>query len=390
MNKKDMDKILTIDVEATTFQKGNPYSDRNRLCLVGSKFLDGEYNSQKVEYDNEPYGEAIRSFEENVRHAEILAGFNIKYEFGWLRRYNINIPKGVQVFDCQLAAYITSRQRQKLPSLDECLIRENLGRKSTEIDKYWDNGINTDQIPWGELVSYNRSDVEQTEALFLRYWESPFRDLILASSYDILITSTAEFNGILWDREKAKEKILEIDQQVYELDQRLSEIYPNVPINWASPAQLSTVLFGGSIDEHYKEEYEFVYKRGGTALKRRNATKTHFMPRIIDPDPKTKLAAENQYSTEESVLQRLIQSKIPKKGRNIIELVLRRKGLEKLKGTYYGGYTNKLDNMDWTGNIIHSNFHHTITDTSRLSSSGPNIQNIPDEVRECVISRYDS
>lgn len=78
-------------------------------------------------------------------------------------------------------------------------------------------------------------------------------------------------------------------------------------------------------------------------------------------------------STSEEALTKVFKET----GDPIVELILSYRGLEKLRGTYVEGLRSKCDSKG----IIHTNFNQTGTDTGRLSSSGPNIQNIPqDEV----------
>jgi DNA polymerase I-like protein with 3'-5' exonuclease and polymerase domains len=194
---------------------------------------------------------------------------------------------------------------------------------------------------------------------------------------------------LLWDRETSEYLAGECDKQVVEINEQLSMLFPDVLVNWSSPEQLSSVLFGGKIIEKYQEDFEFVYKNGKTKMKQRWAQREYVLPGFFEPNPKTKLQKEGQYSTEEGVLQKILNTKTkPKKGLDIIRLVLRRKGIEKLKGTYYNGFNNRIQSMDWDGNYMHTTFNHSLTDTGRLSSMGRNIQNIPEEARQCVVSRF--
>ena len=120
-------KILTVDTEATIFQKGNPYANRNKLCCVG--VYDGTtYHCYPIEYDSEPYGEHLQELRRLLEEAELLIGFNIKYDLHWLHRYlpGLHISN---VWDCQLGAFILSAQLTPYPSLDGVASGYGLDRK---------------------------------------------------------------------------------------------------------------------------------------------------------------------------------------------------------------------------------------------------------------------
>jgi DNA polymerase I-like protein with 3'-5' exonuclease and polymerase domains len=152
---------------------------------------------------------------------------------------------------------------------------------------------------------------------------------------------------------------------------------------WSSPSQLSAVLYGGTIKEEYKEEYEYTYKDGHVAKKLRNAVRELHFPQLVKPLPNTK--NNNGYSTDEGTLKKLKSSG---KAKQIISLLLRKRELDKAVGTYYHGLPKLIQEKGWEGNLIHGQLSHCRAATGRLSSKEPNQQNLDYGVRECIITRF--
>ena len=107
---------------------------------------------------------------------------------------------------------------------------------------------------------------------------------------------------------------------------------------------------------------------------------------MIEPLKGSELAKEGYYSTNEDVLRSL---KANAKGKKIIDALLERRGLEKLRGTYYDGIPNLLAEHDWQDSIVHGAFNQCVTITGRLSGTKPNQQNLPGDCKRFCISRYE-
>lgn len=112
---------LVFDTECTGAQrnKAHAYDMRNKMCNLGIKNIDtGETKIWKIEYDYEPYGQALQEIQKWFDQATVLIGVNIKFDLHWISRYGIGIPSNCRVFDCQNAFYILTAQQNKYPSLD--------------------------------------------------------------------------------------------------------------------------------------------------------------------------------------------------------------------------------------------------------------------------------
>jgi DNA polymerase I-like protein with 3'-5' exonuclease and polymerase domains len=204
-------KVTTLDVETTIFEKGNPFSRRNKLCYVGID-VDGSYSDFDIEYGNSPYGHHLPTIKETLESSELVVGFNLKFDLHWIKRYVPNITFPRRVWDCQLAEFILSNQQWVYPSLNESLVRRNLGTKLDVVNaEYWSHGLDTPVVPRDILTEYLRTDVTQTKALYLKQVEDfAKRDPKLLTLFriqcaDLLVLQEMEFHGMYFDVDKAED-----------------------------------------------------------------------------------------------------------------------------------------------------------------------------------------
>ena len=381
---------LVLDVETTTLNKGNPFDPRNRLCVVSWRTKDacGLY---KIEYDEEPYGASLAALQHLINIHEVLVVFNGKFDLHWLRKYGIQFCDK-RIWDVQLAYYILSRQTKKLPSLDAVAEALGFGQKLDQIKKYWESGLDTPQIPFGELSEYALQDVKLTEdcykALSAQLDALPdMRRLFTVSCADLLVLEEMEWNGMFYAVTESLEEAQCIKEQMEQIEERLIDILDHdyaIDINWNSPKQVSAILYGGEVEFAYKEKYLFNYKDGRVAEKERNATRFVSFPRLVEPNEKHKSEDGKTWSTAEPVIKHL---KATGKAKRLINLLLELSKLEKLHGTYLTGIPAIMTKHQWT-DYIHGQLNQTIAKTGRLSSSNPNMQNMPSDVDRFFVSRY--
>ena len=156
-----IDEILFLDVETTTHSKGHPFDPRNKLVsyvyhidgITGFRhFTDPDFRSTILEL---------------VRSNSILCGFNIKFDLHWLRNLGVIPYPDVKVWDLQLGEFILSGQKNRFASLEDTYQSYGMdGKKSHEIEDYWNAGINTDEIPPEVLERRGIGDVQPLPELF--------------------------------------------------------------------------------------------------------------------------------------------------------------------------------------------------------------------------------
>ena len=83
---------LILDVETTISNKGNPFDQSNKLMMIGL-LNDKEVAVYDIEYSVDPYKELLDNIQLAVDAADVLVGFNIKFDLHWLKRYGINFSK---------------------------------------------------------------------------------------------------------------------------------------------------------------------------------------------------------------------------------------------------------------------------------------------------------
>ncbi|NOI86091.1 DNA polymerase I [Vibrio sp. 99K-1] len=268
--------------------------------------------------------------------AQAKVGQNLKYDMSVLARYGIEM-KGIK-HDTMLASYVFNSVGGKhdMDSLalrflqHSCISFEQIAGKGKK-------QLTFNQIELGEASPYAAEDADITLRLHNRLMENIEQDEKLKAIYEeievplIPVMSRVERTGVFIDDMLLGAQSQEIAVRLDELEQKAYEIAEQ-EFNMNSPKQLQAILFE---------------KMGLPVIK------------------KTPSGAP---STNEEVLQELaLDYPLPK-------LIIEYRGLAKLKSTY----TDKLPKMinAETGRV-HTSYHQAVTATGRLSSTDPNLQNIP-------------
>lgn len=380
-------KFLVLDVE-TTFD-GHVFNPNHKLYMVGC--YDGTtISTYDIDYPSNPYGGEIQAIQRRIDDADILIGFNFKFDLHWLRRYGINFQHK-PIWDLQYAEYTISGQTWRMPSLDvACTNRGIEGKSSYIYDNFWSKGIDTDLIPRHELREYLSQDLRCTWNLFQLQrdylQERPkLKQLIWDGSQDLLVTEEMEWNGLKYNHEKSLELGNELLVDVAETDRALAEISGLDYINWSSTQHVSAVLYGGVVKYEVKEPYLFVYKDGRTKPKVRTVSVETTLPRMVAPLKNSETATDGYWSTDEGNLKQLRCSGVTKE---LINKILERKKIKKRVDTYFHGIPKKAKEMEWAGNIIHGQLNHCVAATARLASAKPNLQNLDPEACRCLETRF--
>ena len=259
---------------------------------------------------------------------------NFKFDYMMLRRAGLEIQG--KVFDTMIAAYlINADQKLKMDTLAE----EYLGYEPIPITDLIGSGRkqkSMDEFDPEEVRVYACEDADITlrlyEILSDKLEEDELDDIADHLEFPLIeVLAKMEMNGILLDKEMLNELSASLRDDLLELEQKIYE-KAGTEFNINSPKQLGEILFD---------------RMGLPAGKK---TKT------------------GQYSTAESVLKKLA------KDYEMPDLILEYRALSKLKSTYVDALP-KLINEE-TGRI-HTDFNQHIAATGRLSSSNPNLQNIP-------------
>lgn len=383
-----------FDVESSRFPDGSPYRASSYLVSFATY-----YEKEKEDfsyYTDADFTQRIRSVFEGTT---LLIGVNLKFDIGWYRRYGGTIPMGCRIWDCQLAEFILSGQTNSFASMDSLCRLYGLPDKQGGLEEYWDQGIETKDIPLQIVKDYNIGDCKRTWLIYQAQLKDPrmtpeLHKLILLQGADLLVLQDMEQNGFKYNAAKSLEKGGQLQQRLQEIEDELNELVKCPSFNWNSGYHLSAFLYGGKISEDVFEVVRLEYKSGprkGQAYERNKhvETKVYDYPGLFKPLPKTELklsTPENKlYETNEPVLRQLpCRNKLQK---HVIDLILERAEIAKLIDTYLLKLPQRMIDSEW-GGVIHGTYNQCVARTGRLSSSAPNMQNIPILVDNFFESRY--
>ncbi len=388
--------VVTFDVETSTKNKGNPFTESGKLVSYSIKPDNGD-----VSFNYHTSIDFLTELRLLMQQAKLLVGFNLKFDLHWASRQGIKPPERVRIWDCQIAEFIITGQKGSYPSLDECCAKYGLGSKDDKIAEYWKLGIDTEFIPQDELAFYNNLDVELTYRLYLAQYAimtEKQRRLCTVMGLDLLCLQEMEENGVKFDIPLCLTKAQEAEEQLKTITEELLAFSPTTDINLGSGQHLSCLLYGGKFEIDYITEESATYKSGpkkGTEYaKNRHNEIVYVCPRLFEPLPKSETKLKKKlgdeeitiYVTDEDTLKQLKAKSKPQK--RLIELLLKRAELAKLLDTYYGKLPALLEKMEW-GEYLHGQYNQCVAATGRLSSSAPNMQNFSGDVDALLISRYD-
>lgn len=269
-------------------------------------------------------------------------GQHLKYDAHILSFYDINLLGSIHAkpnnwaMDTMLASYVINAAATR-HGMDD-LARHYLHTQTISFEDVAGKGakqVSFDQVAIDLASDYACEDADITYQLFELFSEKLAADENNAKLLHELEIPTAEIlcqmeaNGILIKRPFLNELSKRFDEEIIALEKRAYEV-AGEEFNLGSPKQLGEMLF------------EKLGVPGGKKTK------------------------SGQYSTGEAVLSKI--------NHPLVEIVLEYRGLSKLKSTY----TDALDNVaDSETDRVHTSYHQALTSTGRLSSTDPNLQNIP-------------
>lgn len=407
---------VILDVETTISNDGNPFDQTNKLCYVGIHKDDQNYLFP-IEYNEYPYASQIKEIASLLEDATCIVGFNLKFDLHWLRHY-LPTYRPPRIWDCQLHEFIRSNQNHAYPSLDDTCKEYGIAGKVGDIaEKYWNQGIDTTEIPEVELRNYLANDLLITKDLYLAQlaaFTGVRRKLFLLHCMDELVLQEMEYNGLYYATEESLRRGGEVHIERERIVGDLARLHPEVGtvINWGSPDHVSAVLFGGIIRYPSTEFVERTLKSGAVKRYERKCVgslgvsgllnpKEHGVPETLPTSAWSNEELERRnagrlaegkpelsrvYSTAEDVL-RNIRTRDPR-ARNTIRLLGQLATLKKLETTYFYGIPKLMEEMKWPPDKIHGQINQCRVITGRTSSSKPNLQNFDSVLKFLFYSRF--
>lgn len=339
-------EILSLDTETTST---NPIDAE----LVGLSFSVEEKKAFYVAVpDNrEEAKKIVNIFKPLYENPEILKiGQNLKYDLEVLHNYGVSLAG--PMFDTMIAHYLIQPElRHNMDYMAETLLHYRTIHIEELIGERGRNQRNMRDLKPAEVYEYAAEDADITlrlyNVLLPKLKECGAEQLFYEIEMPLMpVLAEMELNGIRIDTDSLAETSSILTSRMRQLETQIYEA-AGEEFNISSPKQVGEILFGKM--------------------------------KIVDKPKKTKTG---QYVTSEEVLQQL-RHKNP-----IVDDILAHRGLKKLLGTYVDALPKLINRR--TGHI-HTSFNQAVTSTGRLSSSDPNLQNIPvrgedgKEIRRCFI-----
>ncbi len=325
-------EILSLDTETTST---NPIDAE----LVGLSFAVEEHHAYYVPIppQREEAQKIMEIFRPVYENEEILkVGQNLKYDLEVLHNYDIEL-KG-KMWDTMIAHYLIQPElRHNMDYMAEIYLHYKTIHIDELIGPKGKNQRSMRDLDPQQIYEYAAEDADITLQLKnklepeLRKYDC--ENLFYQIEMPLMpVLAEMEMNGVCLDTASLAETSKQLTTRMNEIEQRIYEL-AGQSFNIASPKQVGEILFD--------------------KLK------------IVEKAKKTKTG---QYVTSEEVLQQL------RNKHEIVADILEHRGLKKLIGTYIDALPKLINPR--TGHI-HTSFNQTITATGRLSSSDPNLQNIP-------------
>ena len=336
-------EIFAFDTETTSL-------DYMRAELVGLSFSvrpgEAAYVPVAHDYDGAPKQISRRKVLEKLRpllesERPRVVGQNLKYDRNVLANYHIELNG--MAHDSMLQSYVLDSvgTRHDMASL----AGKYLGRTVTSYEDVAGKGakqVSFNRVPIEQAAAYAAEDADITLRLHGTLWpklasEPGLRELYTRIEMPMLgVIARMERNGVLIDREMLNRQSEELQEQMQETEQQAHRM-AGQPFNIGSPKQIREIL----------------YEKMQLPVRAKTPT--------------------GQPSTAESVLQELAaEHELP-------ALILKHREFSKLKSTY----TDRLPGqVNPDSGRVHTSYHQAVAATGRLSSSDPNLQNIPIRTEE--------
>ena len=339
-------EILSLDTETTST---NPIDAE----LVGLSFAVEENKAFYVAIpaNREEALQYVNIFKPLYENMETLkVGQNIKYDYEVLRNYGVDIQG--PMFDTMLAHYVLQPElHHNMDFMAETLLHYRTVHIEELIGPKGKHQKNMRDLDPKDVYEYAAEDADVTlklknvlePMLKEKGMERLFWDIEMPL---VKVLADMELNGVCLDTDSLKETERIFKERMARYEQHAYELAGET-FNISSPKQVGDILFGKM--------------------------------QLLDKPKKTRTG---QYVTSEEVLLQL-RDKAP-----IVDDILNYRGLKKLLGTYVEALPLLINKR--TGHI-HTSFNQAVTATGRLSSSDPNLQNIPvrdddgKEIRKCFV-----
>ncbi|MCC9167315.1 DNA polymerase I [Pontibacter harenae] len=342
---------ISFDTETTSV-------DAITAKLVGMSFsyIPGEAYYVPVPHDNQEEALAIVAEFKEILESTTIAkiGQNIKYDILVMKNYNVQVQG--PIFDTMLAHYLLEPEmRHNMDVLAETYLNYSPVPITDLLGSKGKNQLTMADLKPEQIKDYACEDADITLRL-KHHFEPLLQEQGLMKLFTdvetplVQVLADIEKEGISIDSNALADISRQLEVEITTIEKRIFEI-AGEEFNIGSPKQLGEILFD-KLELHGKSKIK--------------KTKT------------------GQYATGEEILSKMASE------HEIVRLILDHRELSKLKSTYVDALPQLVCSSD---NRVHTSFNQAVTATGRLSSTNPNLQNIPirtergREIRKAFVAR---
>ena len=447
---------LTLDVENTVTKRDgkmhmDPFEPDNTLVMVGILTDQGQCLTFPFDHADHPnqdhYYERVQML---LDEATVLIMHNAAHDLLWL--WESGFKYDGPVYDTMLAEYVLQRGIKKPLSLEACAERYDLDTKKQDtLKEYFKRGFSTRDIPYNELAEYCAADITATQQLaekqMLRLNSQDDAGLMntvdLTNQVAVCLARIYQ-RGFTVDMQALDSVRQEFEQERDELERDLQthvrRLMGDTPINLNSPEQLSWVVYsrkvtdkqywGNSIDPYQSDNTfrglmneltERLYKtkatqcrecngsgqvrkvkKDGTPFARTNKCTScggagyHLVAgkelaglKFKPPGPKW--ASANGFSTSKQNLEVLEKAARVKEMTEAVDFLSKVRRLSAID-TYLSSFVDGIRIHAKSDNKLHVRLNQHVASTGRLTSTNPNMQNMPRgstfPIKKVFVSRF--
>lgn len=423
--------VNNIGSNAVGTFKASPFCKDNRIVSYG--WLSRDDPNVHIDYMVEPTWDLSKIDTMVFHHAQFDIAYLLLHHKEEMTEW---IKNGGKIYCTMIAEYLLTNLQHKFPSLDDTCVKYGGIVKVDKMKEYWKVGVRTEDIPREDHDPYLTGDVENTHKIYLgqikKAKELGMENLFTCHFEALLGLIAMNINGMKFDVKFARQEAYRLSVELLKLKEYTSNFMASYFVtefetNPSSSQQLSCMLFGGQYK--YKKRGKILNPDGSIACKqeRRQIPKldedgspTYYKSgkrkgepilcwekydgepkekwyeylgkcKGLDfiPNPQWRLKDKRYYSVGEENILSLVKKAKTEEAKKFITSIVNMSTIEKDLSTYFIGYSKLV----WPDSgIIHPNFNTTSTDTGRLSSSKPNLQNLSakkgSKIKQCFVSRW--
>jgi len=415
---------LIVDLETYGFKTYKRFCnplDPNHYVVANCYKMKG--CEAQVEYNAE--GISIDTFFDNIEleSVDLLVGQNFKFDMLWFwgcERFQTWLKNGGKIWDTLQAEYLLrgqqgqvhgGRGRESL-SLDALSLKYGGTLKDEEVKADFKNGKTVLDIPKDKLIEYGKYDVINTEIVFLGQVKLAKRrgmvPIISVYNEHLLAVTEMEYNGMYFNKEKALESAKKIVKKLEVISSDAvgmltdNSLWPckDLEFKITSSKHLATLLYGGhasitkTVQMMDSEGGLIRFKTGKKAgeIKTRKEKHEIYIQGFSIPFDESWRTDSGGQGTGTDVLKDVKAITNDERVKSFLEIVLEYRKYSKILSTYLyakrGNTETGLVALLHPDGCVHSEYQTCETETGRLSSRNPNLQNQPPFVSEMFESRY--